>query len=191
MSNPTHTIKTTYIPNEKTRWETDIEFLELNPIPSGAKYCAVGTIHSASSALGFHWAINYTNKNFQIRLRTQQVAYISRDYYIGEELSIVLDAPNKQVVLNGDAVTVTYGTEPANWGALWFFNRNQTNPSEPNGYGANDMVLYRSRVWEDNVLIHDWVPAQRQADGVNSLYDTCTHEFLTNYYTANFIPHYL
>ena len=55
-------------------------------------------------------------------------------------------------------------------------------------FQQSDMILYSCRIYdENNNLIHNLLPTERQLDGELGLYDTVANKFYTNFGTGNFV----
>lgn len=86
------------------------------------------------------------------------------------------------ITVNGTSITGLPTTAGAGWGSLtwWVFNAHE----EPTLYA--NMKLYRLKMWTDDILVRDFVPAKRNSDSVIGLYDSVSHTFFTNAGTGTF-----
>ncbi len=77
-------------------------------------------------------------------------------------------------------------------GTLTEFNSNNANPlyllGDPTASNRYTYAkLFYMKIYDDNVLLRNFVPAKRDSDGVIGLYDTVTYTFFTNAGTGTFI----
>ena len=71
---------------------------------------------------------------------------------------------------------------------LFIFATNRGNVT----WGSNDLSIYYFKVFNNNVLQFDGIPARRDSDGELGMYDTISHTFFTNAGTGKFLaPNYL
>ena len=72
---------------------------------------------------------------------------------------------------NGDSISDTVSTKTAG-SVLTIFSNGTTS--------GVYMRLYRFKIFDNNVLVHDFIPARRDSDGVLGLYDKVTNVFRSN-----------
>ena len=89
------------------------------------------------------------------------------------------------IVINGTKYkSLTAGPATANYSMALFGRRN-------NSTGAIDKlgnhIIKYAKIYESNILIHNYIPCRRNSDSVLGMYDTVTGNFLTNAGTGTFI----
>ena len=89
------------------------------------------------------------------------------------------------IVINGTKyVSLTAGSATAKYSMALFGRRNNsTGAIDKRG---NHIIKY-AKIYESNILIHNYIPCRRNSDSVLGMYDTVTNTFLTNAGTGTFI----
>ena len=59
-------------------------------------------------------------------------------------------------------------------------------PNEDAYYNYASAKLYACKIWDNNVLVRDFIPCYRKSDNVIGLYDLVNNQFYTNAWTGNF-----
>lgn len=54
-------------------------------------------------------------------------------------------------------------------------------------FNRHNLYVYSLTIKENNVTLHQYLPKQRDSDGVNGLYDTVTHTFITSQTATNLV----
>jgi len=120
------------------------------------------------------WGNNLDGTN--VSLSSEYAAKLN-EWYIDKYLQ-------NQMYINGTLVATSAANPSTVWNAsrsIYLFQRNSTDP-----YPSNIRVAY-VKIWEQNSLLHNMIPARRDSDGVLGMYDTVTNTFFTNAGTGEFI----
>lgn len=170
-----YTINLLYIPNSRTRWELDFE-------------------RRFDGQTGNHGTVGYTSSRFMLSSSGTGYSKNLRCYvfdsgwfpdpteipYSGRQ-KIIIDAPNKLFIVNGEAFLIPF-TSPQDFsplgrkGELYVFARNNSGNPDFSGNGT----CYGSKIYEDGVLVRNYIPAHEDATGLNGLYETFTRQFMPN-----------
>ena len=86
---------------------------------------------------------------------------------------------NNEVTINDNVYNVNTAIGDAK-NHMYLFYRNLVG-------GKAKMTLYSCKIYDDGVLVRDFIPCSRKSDGLIGLYDTVTKEFYTNAGTGEFI----
>jgi hypothetical protein len=94
---------------------------------------------------------------------------------VNNKTTLVLDLHNNatnSILLNGVQVANTTKAKITSTAALRLFGITTSN--------ASSIKLYSDTIEQNGIVVHNYVPARRDADSVLGLYDTVTGVFLTN-----------
>lgn len=177
--NPTSTLSTAtrlainlrYCANERTRWELTFERRQDNTACNHGSVCNITSRFMVSS------------NNSNIRCYVFDSGFFPNPAvipYSGMQ-KIIIDAPNKLFIVNGQnaAIPFTSAQDFSALGAkgeLYVFARNNNGKADYAGNGT----CYGSKIFEDGVLVRNYVPAHEDATGLNGLYETVTRQFMPN-----------
>ena len=167
-SNGKQFLNTNYVPNSKTTMILDFE--NTNTSINSVIYCARGVETTSDTFTAFYL-------NGSIRLdygNYQNHTNISIEQSVRNQLII---SPGK-LTLNGEEYEIqTTGLSDAK-GTLAFF-ASYTGNSEKQSYYSY-MKLYGAKIYENDNLIHEYIPAQRVSDKKIGLYDKKDNIFFEN-----------
>lgn len=186
-STGTQYIDTGYKPNNLTNFE--IKYLHTDwiqttvnipygctnsPDSSKANYCLFRTNRGTYTLNRMAWGNDRygTNK----ALASEYQANLN-EWYIDEYLQ-------NQMYINGTLVATSAVDPGTVWNAsrsIYLFKRNSPDP-----FPSKIRVAY-VKIWEQNSLLHNMIPARRDSNGVLGMYDTVTNTFYTNAGTGEFI----
>lgn len=172
----------------------DTKVLTSKDIKIYAEAIALNNIKNTYSAALFGGRITSSNSNFSY------VSGSAFDYLgIGNDFSEITrcsDFINKRIIeYSSKAIRVTCGeyeyyeeydfdiTEQMN---IYLFSINQNNSVNQSG----NWRMYVFKIWDNNVLVRNFIPSYRKSDSKAGLYDIVTNEFYTNLNTTNFIAGY-
>ena len=180
-------IDTGVMATSKTRLEATVKFDKI----SGAELffggiSAPGAVVSGHGRFAFGYTSSISSKNFYIG-----VADVNHD------TGIAIDAYVHDWVICGDgSYSIDANTGKINCGEIdatlpiHLFGRKQSTKITSFFEGK----IYGCKIYEDGVLIRDYVPCYRESDGVNGLYDLCGSicaETGTSFYVSVADPTYL
>lgn len=142
--------------------------------------CVIGTMPINGS----------TNSNFTIGKYNSTVAYLcwngreigGVDWYNRSTMTAYQDETKVYRIYNGttnsaNIVNSTISTQSE----LWMFKRN--NPNGGDGSGAR---IYSCKIYDNNILVRDFVPCYRKSDDEIGMYDIVNNVFYTNQGTGTF-----
>ena len=173
-STGTQYINTGYNPTKTLKIETDISIGNSNKTIFGA-------YNNNSERLQLYVQNSTYYPVVRIFGSTSQVS-ISSGFTLNSKHNIVLDLVNLELSLDGRTGKVTdEGCTNINY-PIYVLAGNSSGT-------ANTLIsakLYSFRMWDDNVLVRDFVPCYRKSDNVAGLYDVVNNKFYTNSGTGNF-----
>ena len=106
------------------------------------------------------------------------------------ETKVHYESGNQYAVLNGETIgnKTLSGTERLDMN-IYLFKRNFHTPSTES---IQPMIgrMYYFRIWNNNVLVRDFIPALRKADNKPGMYDFVSGQFFTNIGTGEFTYDY-
>jgi len=174
-STGTQYINTGYNPTKTLKIETDISIGNSNKTIFGA-------YNNNSERLQLYVQNSTYYPVVRIFGSTSQVS-ISSGFTLNSKHNIVLDLVNLELSLDGQTGKVTdEGCTNINY-PIYVLAGNSSGT-------ANTLIsakLYSFRMWDDNVLVRDFVPCYRKSDNVAGLYDVVNNKFYTNAGTGNFV----
>ena len=88
---------------------------------------------------------------------------------------------NLKFYSNDSVVSITLGKAAENQ-SVWLFNGN----SDTNTVKSKAKCYY-AKIWEDDVLVRNFIPCYRKSDNEPGLYDTVNKVFYTNSGTGEFL----
>lgn len=113
--------------------------------------------------LGNWWTIN--NKT-----------YLNKEY----ETKVHYESGNQYAILNGETIgnASLTGTEQLDIN-IYLFKRNFYNPGAQEGIQPMIGKMYYFKIWNNNVLVRNFIPVVRRIDKVAGMWDTVTKQFFT------------
>ena len=172
-STGTQCINTGYYPADLTNYqcELDIQFLDI-------KNCLNGVSNYNTNA-GFVIGINGDEEKFTIGFTAQlpgvgsidkEADYNRHNYKIRRNYSVKIDN-TAQIVAESSTIFDNEAKE------FYLFAQNGGD------YGPQYFCrqrLYAAKFFDNNLLVHNFVPCYRKADGKPGLFDTVSHQFYIN-----------
>lgn len=174
-------INTGYLPRANSRYEMDAWFSEWASEKRGGWRIPFGSRSYDGSPDSFAFAIR-NDSDMRIRVNVygqwpygpnNDVMMYDRDVHITYN-----DENHRAVWTDGiDTVTLTLPTTPTDSSyPLYLFTMN--NWGSPGDYYCSGMKLYRFKIYESDVLVHDYIPCRRKSDNVTGLYDIIANTFI-------------
>lgn len=165
----------------------EFEFDVINP--SNSAICIAGSWGPPCQInVGGYWKSTPTGFYTWMQDGTSEPNFYVGDINVRSINRVIIDGPNKIIKLNDiikeNAPIKFY--EKRNSPSFSFYSRHHGNGQ----YGAGNWKIFGARFKEDDILIHDYIPAQRRIDGRNGLYDTITGTFLDNQLEKNFLAEF-
>jgi hypothetical protein len=190
QSTGTQYFNTNYFPNQNTKIVLKMETMGM--ISGQTQFNAFGTTDDTSgSASRFGWWTYYSGTSY-FRYGVQSASRDSKINVTGnfintlftvtlDSLKAIIETSSQTVEYNVPATTnFTLGYSLVLGGSKW------NNGGTIGNYQAN-YKLYSCKIYENDVLIHDWIPAIDKLNNVVCLYDKVDEEFLYGSGTENFI----
>lgn len=143
-------INTGRAPDEQTKWELDVVFLDSENVMYNGEYN------------GYRFHMHYNPPTQEARIGVMEAPnHLTAPVAIGQRVEMCIDSPNGVCRIGGAEKAFTPGHSSA---ALYIGKRNA-----PGYYYSNEKV-YRSRIWQAGALVQDLAPAL-DADGEPCFYD--------------------
>lgn len=186
QSSGTQCINTNYAENKNFKIEMDIQFTSTSPTQQRLFW------HSASSDLD-SWCVSLA---VYINGSRQWSRYVSDGGWSPQSTNISADTNRHLFVLdNSRLVIYTNGTSIYNWTNSTTVTRTNTrdlyllcdyNINESSTYGFAKAKLYSCKIYDNNVLVRNFIPCYRKSDNVIWLLDKVENKFYTNAGTWTF-----
>lgn len=185
-------INTGYTPTTLTRTEVDLKFTDDTYKSSGGETFFGVTNHS----------INFGDKASEgYQLFPWTCAYGTSGCNVSSfNINSTLKTTRQTVVLDAKNKIVSYGNVQRNLsqtpgipqGSIYLFGTHSiaTNGTEAGVtlYSRNDgMFVYAARIYENNILVRNFIPVRCNSDNVVGMYDMITGTFLTNSGAGTFV----
>lgn len=174
-STGTQYIDTEYIPTSTTKWVYDYQFLTSTSTENNASQNGCGITNDSK-----RFVITYFNDRFLCSIGVNGLSDVAGN---ANRHTFMLDAPNKQAFIDNTTISCPYTSFSATETICFFTRKADGNVSTYRHAGK----LYNSQIYEDNVLVRDFIPVLDE-NGVPCLYDKVTKEFFYNQGTGSFIP---
>lgn len=176
-------INTAYIPSYTKGFNIEFGF---NPTVSGRRYCLLSNYNTGSQQLSLELAADnkvrlWMNNGSNDKKMTQTFtvnAYNKINY-------IYKSGTWTMIMINGSGTytdTGSYSVTGASTTTMRMFVDNATKTSTFN----TPLKIYYCKIYEEDILIHYYVPCYRKSDTAIGIYDVITKSFLTNNGTGNF-----
>lgn len=177
----TQYIKTGYVPNENTVIKAKFAYTQV----IGSFEQGNGLYYISTANESAEW---YMNNSGAIKCRLGYVnGNISFSTSASNDLNdhiIELNIPNNYCKLDNEQVNgFANNYDNSNNGEFVLFGATYENQVASKSYEK----IYWFQIYENDVLLHDFIPCYRKADHVIGFYDTITDDFYTNDGTGTFI----
>ena len=100
------------------------------------------------------------------------------------DVTYELDNGSITCTLNGNSTSGTYTGSIISGHNLYIFGKNESDSSKERGNGYN---LYSFKMYDNDVLVRDYIPCYRIKDNIAGLYDLVGNSFYTNKGIGSFI----
>ena len=186
-STGTQYIDTKYIPTVNTKTVLSLDYTWTTT----AYLCGVITTDYRTNAYAFSGNHSTQDTGYfrtfvagNTSLPSQQGNTGTTSVYASSNLKSA-EITNTYVTLDGNKFNYTYSTtEQLNiTHSLYLFARNNVGTAD---YNAS-MKLYSAKIYDNDSLVRDFIPAKRNSDNAIGLYDSVTKAFFTNAGTGDFI----
>ena len=117
-----------------------------------------------------------TNADTNIDLPNQFLAELN-EWYTDKYLQ-------NKIYINGTLVATSNAPTDISWNSsrtMYLFRRNSISPM------PSKIRISYAKIWENESVIKNFIPARRDSDGVLGMYDTVSNTFFTNNGTGEFI----
>lgn len=172
-SSSTQFINTGYKPGNLTRICMECEFPYANANTSQILFGARTDQKEKS------FTLTLVSSHYRYCYNTVEVNFAS---YFSDKISIDLDKGSLTIIGSEDQYTSTKTATFTTVYNLYLFGLNNKNTFK---YGAYARI-YNCQIFDNDVLIKDYIPCYRKSDDVPGLYDTVSGEFLINSGTGEF-----
>lgn len=179
-STGTQFIDTGYIPNQDTRVVTEHYYTKI-PNTKGFVYGAGESATSKAFELYtwlLPWNSPYNNYNMSINPP-------SESYYTSGKIKVDKNKNAIQIIYSDGTIQSTqtsYNTFSAPY-TMYLFAIHRPSSA----FNSDCLRLCKCTIWENDVLIHDFVPCYKKVNNEAGMYDRITRSFFGNAGTGNFI----
>ena len=175
----TQWINTNYIPNQNTRIKAKVKF----------------NTNSNNEGSVFGSGVSYSSQTFELYLWNRQIEFnYNNDYTQSSQLiqngDILIIDWNKNIInysINGitqPEIVRPYGQFSSPYPMGLFCNIRSQNPT-PNMTGK--IEIYYFQIYDDDVLVRDFIPVLDTGNNIPCLYDNVTNQFFYNAGTGDFV----
>lgn len=180
QSSGTQYIDTGVIP--KTTTKVSIGFQPTSDIEAGKYRCIVGASEGSPKRYAIAFCRPSSNlRQVYINLGDQTVMYTVDS--LTEYYDTTLDAKNNKFIVNGDVMDIVNPSFTNYDLPLLIFSKSLVSGIEE----SSSCKLMYCKIWEDDVMVRNFVPCYRKSDYVAGLYDLVEGKFYTNAGTGDFI----
>ena len=174
-------INTGYLPRANSRYEMDAWFHAWSSEKNGGWRIPFGTRTGIDARDSMGFAVRYDqDMRLRINVYNQWPYGPNNDIMIyNRDVHITYNDENHKVIWTDGEKTcsITLPYEPADCPQpLYLFTMN--NWGSPGDYYCRGMRLYRFKIYESDVLVHDYIPAKRISDNKAGLYDIIADTFI-------------
>lgn len=179
QSNGTQYIDTGYIGSNNTSLKIKQSF-QYNSMASGVTYCAIGTADNSSARIemGYDKATNTFWSNCGAAISRYHTSitpdFLPHEYSWDGTGYFAID---NNVAFEKNSLSATFNSSTS---IYLFKDNNRLSNWCP-------MTLYYCKIYDNGVLVRDFIPCYRKADSVVGLYDVVEQKFYTNSGTGEFI----
>ena len=174
-STGTQYIDTGFIPNQDTRVETKINTSVVN----ASKFIFGSRIDITTDAYTV-----FMRNNFQIVSSYNNSNNVESGFTYSLETDIFINYNKNNLYINDILYTNhTYANFQCP-GNMFIFSTNTNGSFDSQAYIGK---IYYFKIYDNNILVRNMIPAQRNSDNVLGLYDTVNNVFYTNSGTQDFI----
>ncbi len=175
-STGTQYIDTGYIPNSNTRWELDNEYTETPPTEDFYN----GVYQTATGYQPARFDIALGVRGMYLNYGASNIVNSNTSSFINTRYMYVVDAKNNKWAYNDTTGSFpSYSNMITITKSLYLFARND-------GSGVNRFTkqrTYSSKIYDDGILVRDFVPAKRNSDNEIGMYDLADPNPSTAFYT--------
>lgn len=141
-----------------------------------------------SNATELFYTASFSGDNGRVRFgynNTNFISQINRTAMVGYDTNFVFNGNVFSATYNGNTLSNTFssGTFTCTYSFYLFALHNYNNGAANFDNGGK---LKLCKIWENNVLVRNFIPAKRKSDGTLGLYDTVTGIFFTNAGSGSF-----
>lgn len=176
-SNGTQYIDTGYVPNANTKWVGDVAFTTTPDAQLSGLYDT-----TSGTAARFDLYSSYQGSIYPLYGNGTIPGAVINPITIGTHYTFTLDAKNQFASVNSASNTSWPALSGTFSQTVYLFARNNTGSVG----GYSNIRLYSSQIYDNGVLVRDFVPAQRTTDDVLGLLDRVNNVFYTNKGTGTF-----
>lgn len=177
-SSGTQYIDSGYVPKLETKLQVKSSLNNTGTTHDG---CLLGTRNSPQEQFLIWFNDNNNNINISPRIRKiNNIVYANFNY--DEKIVVIFD--KNGAIINGTTYSITPPTSLTISHNLTIFALNDNGTIDSRYFTGK---LYELKLWDNSVLIRNFVPCYRKADNVAGLYDLVNGVFYTNAGTGSFV----
>ena len=127
-----------------------------------------------------------TNASYeQNYIGTERYFYLNQDFIQNTKYNVVWDLRSdksfQMTVNNTNYGPATVDRIPTTGVSVYLFHVHRINPASfLEGYNPAIGRIYGTKMWDNENLVRNFIPAKRNSDNVVGMYDTVTQTFFTN-----------
>lgn len=179
-STGTQYIDTGIVPNNKTRWELDNEFTAIN-LPD----FSFNGIYQSNPIFRFDIALS--NTNLLLNYGNTNNVSSAPNNFLNNRMVYKVDAKSGTWAYGSTTGTLLGYTFVSNNKSIYLFARNDHLNSVDTVSRFSNQKTYSSKIYQDDVLVQNLVPAKRDSDSKIGMYDLVSGQFFTNQGTGDFV----
>lgn len=172
-STGTQYIDTRIVPTNKTKWIYDYQFLTSTSAENNASQNGCGATDNSK-----RFVITYLNARFLCSIGVNGSSDVAGNT---NRHTFILDAPNKQAFIDNNTISCQYTSFSGTETICFFTRKADGNVTTYRHCGK----LYGSQIYEDGVLVRDFVPALDK-NNVACLFDKVSETYFYNAGTGSF-----
>ena len=185
-STGTQYIDTGYYASAKTRAIVEFSYTQSN----GDTYSNGFVFGSANNGDGRPGVSIGINKNNFIFYRNSDISEAFHSPFVANtNVKYRMETYKNDIKINNTIYTSSMGliTQTSRYSS-YLFARHQTNDKTNKGYACSILIgkIYFSQLYEDDILVRNFIPCYRKVDGIIGMYDTVNDIFYTNAGTGVF-----
>ena len=174
-------IDTNFIPTEKTRTVVDLQIIQASKNP---RYFGSGKWNSLGYIVSQEWTVGEERARIYCKFGNSS-GWIQTDYVPTLDRHTFDLNNNGKLVIDNVDITTLPTTSFTCTSSIGLFTATRTNDTYVDLGETVFAKLYSAKIYEDGILVRDFVPCTRDSDGVAGVYDIVNNQF---YGSANSKP---
>ena len=184
---PDDYIQLEYIQGDKQAY-IDTNFVLNSDCSAEAKFCFISAEGSSTGNFIMGCRKSYGNLAFNLVGYSGGAKWASNygsatgDFGNSDTNIHILKRIKEKVYLDGDLKITTQQSSFTTPGNAYIFSCNQNDTP----YLTSNIKLWYLKIWENDLLVRNFIPAKRKSDNVIGMYDMVSRQFFTNSGTGSF-----